>query len=68
MAETKNGFVVARVASIEAGDTASNDEETLQMQNSLMGSLGSDLITQFAAELRGHYKISVNKRALDDIL
>jgi hypothetical protein len=33
-----------------------------------MGSLGSDLITQFAAELRGHYKISVNKRALDDIL
>jgi peptidyl-prolyl cis-trans isomerase D len=68
MAETKNGFVVARVANIEAGDTASNDEETLQMQNSLMGSLGSDLITQFAAELRGHYKISVNKRALDDIL
>ncbi len=68
MAETSEGFVVARVASIEAGDTATNDEENLQMQQSLMDSMGSDLINQFASQLRGHYKISVNKRALDNSL
>ncbi|MBL6935221.1 MAG: SurA N-terminal domain-containing protein [Alphaproteobacteria bacterium] len=68
MAETSDGFVVARVASIESGDTASNDEESQQMQDSLMGSMGSDLINQFAYQLRQHYKISVNKRALDDSL
>ena len=66
MAETDDGYVVARVASIEAGDTATNDEESQQMQDSLMGSMGSDLINQFAYQLRQHYKISVNKRALDD--
>ena len=66
MSKTKDGFVVTRVASIKAGDTSSNDEENLEMQNALIGSMRGDLINQFASHLRGHYKIIVNKRVLDD--
>ena len=68
MAETEGGFVIARVASIEAGNTATISEEKQEMEKSFTDSLGSDLVSQFAAELRERYKISVNERALDDIL
>lgn len=68
MAKTEAGFVITRLAHIETGDTSTTDEENLEMRESLLGSLGSDLIDQFAYQLRQHYKISVNKRALDDIL
>ena len=68
MAETEGGFVIARVAGIEAGDTAAISEEQQEMEKSFTDSLGSDLVSQFAAELRERYKISVNERTLDDIL
>ncbi len=61
-----NGYVVARLTEIQPADVSGDAEAVERLQDSLAGSLQSDLLSGFIETLRGRMGVSINQRVVDE--
>ena len=67
-ASAPSGHLVAKLIEIQPADPAADTEAVTSVENSLAQALRGDLLQQFMADLRGQFGVTVNERALDELL
>jgi peptidyl-prolyl cis-trans isomerase D len=65
VAETAEGYVVARLKEVQPVDPATADAQRTKLRDELRQALGSDLLQEFQTSLRNRYSVSINQRAVD---
>lgn len=68
VAESGNGFVVAKLTGVRAIDAAAEADGIGEVRERLGESIQGDLLAQFSGALRQTYDITVNQRTIDDLL
>ena len=68
VAESGNGFVVAKLTDVRAIDAAAEADGIGAVRERLGESIQGDLLAQFSGALRQTYDITVNRRTIDDLL
>ncbi len=63
-----DGHIVFQLLEITRPDPANQETEVAALREGLSNAMRNDLLEQFIANLRGEYGVTVNQRAIDDVL
>ncbi len=68
MAPSADGYLIARLESIEAADPTSNRDAVEELRAQLREAIENDLMTQFQGALMNRYPVSINRATFDQFM
>ena len=68
LAPSADGYLIARLESIEAADPSSNRDAVDELRAQLREAIENDLMTQFQGALMNRYPVSINRATFDQFM